>query len=86
MRVDVIGGGEGGSKNNVHWTLSVAMVEFRLSPKQLSASFFQISLATEMENGVAYKKKCVPHDRAPDNNHPHQGTWYLIMCNPDYQE
>ena len=32
MRVDVIGGGEGGSKNNVHWTLSVAMVEFRVSP------------------------------------------------------
>ena len=32
MRVDVIGGGEGGSKNNVHWTLFVAMVEFRLSP------------------------------------------------------
>ena len=31
MRVDVIGGGEGGSKNNVHWTLSVAMVKFRLS-------------------------------------------------------
>ena len=27
--------GGGGSKNNVHWTLSVAMVEFRLSPKQI---------------------------------------------------
>ena len=24
--------GGGGSKNNVHWTLSVAMVEFRVSP------------------------------------------------------
>ena len=32
MRVDVIDGGEGGSKDNVHWTLSAAMVEFRLSP------------------------------------------------------
>ena len=36
MRVDVIGGGEGGSKDNVHWTLSVAMVEFRLSPYLIS--------------------------------------------------
>ena len=33
MRVDVLSGGQGGSKNNVHWTLSVAIVEFRLSPK-----------------------------------------------------
>ena len=34
MRVDVIGG-KRGVKNNVYWTLSVAMVEFRLSPKKV---------------------------------------------------
>ena len=57
MRVDVIGGGEGGSKNNVHWTLSVAMVEFRLSPnaaytrmeiKQLNLKLLQFWVVYEI--------------------------------------
>ena len=53
MRVDVIDGGEG-VKDNVHWTLSAAMVEFRLSPLSIKEGikhFYGLESTAGTKNG-----------------------------------